>query len=283
MPDLPLERLLELYPLEQLRHHFDLPADTKAALIAAIMAGRTDGEIMAFAVTHHTTTKHHVHLRRCANATLRDLPGNPLEDDSMVSRSERTSRQWFYVLSLPFDVYLRDPLERKELEFPWPLSIESTRGGLELRFTIMEKSLAARYEPGRVVKAIKLRDEAKVERDVVEGLALSGVEPEDLNMGIKALWEEGLIDAPAVQFKKARATTRQVMDGDYLLKRDDRALYNELRDRPLLATLFKWMGDDIGLDHFTVDPTAGTITFRTFSKLDEGAAHVVREIRQRNG
>ena len=64
---------------------------------------------------------------------------------------------------------------------------------------------------------------------------------------------------------------------------DDPEMYEEIKDKPLFATLFKWLGSHIGLDHFTVDPTAGQLTFSTFSALEMGAAHVVREIRRRNG
>ncbi|HEV8238116.1 MAG TPA: hypothetical protein VGS57_01965 [Thermoanaerobaculia bacterium] len=277
-------RLLDLYPLEQLRQYFDLPTGTKAQVIEAILGSRDGGEVDAFIITHHLTTKHHVHLHRCSDVTVRDLPEGLLDDGRLLaSDPARTSRSWFYLLDLPYVVYLADPLEKKAVDYLWPVHVTCGRNSLELRFTIMEKNLAAQYEPGRVIRSIKDLDEAMVEILVFDSLGLSDVHPEDLNEGVKALWDEGLIDAPAVQFKKARATTRQVMDGNYLVKRDDPSLYDDLRDKPLLATTFKWMGDSIGLDHFTVDPTKGIVSFRTFSHLDQGAAYVVREIRRRNG
>ncbi len=252
-------------------------------MIQDIVESATPEEIINFAYTYHPTTKHHLHLFSHSAEQISSLPDEPLGLLSLV-RSERTATQalWFYLIELSYNVVLRDPLEIVPVKFPWPVLIRCTNDLLTLRFTIMEPSMASRFDSGRIVKATREIDESTVQAQALGNLGLSNVTALDLNKGVKGLWSDDMIDSPSVQWKKARATTRQVMDGDYLVKRDDPDLYQELVDKPLFGALFRWVGDSISLEHFTVEATQGTFTFRTFSDLDKGADYVVREILERN-
>jgi hypothetical protein len=279
-----LRRLLSLYSTQKLSHHFQSQRKTKDSMIQEIIETYTPEDIYNFAYTQHATTKHHLHLLSHETSRLAELSTDPL-DLPALARSERTASQvsWFYLLEVEYEVVLREPLEVTTVTFPWPVFIRCTPNLLMLRFTILEPSMASRFDSGRIVKATKRLDEAALQATALRSLDLANVAPLDLNRGVKSLWVEGMIDAPKIQWKKARATTRQTMDGTYLVKRDDPDLYQELTDKPLFEALFSWTGGgNLSLEHFTVDATGGTLRFSTFSDLDTGAEYVVREILERN-
>ena len=277
-----LERLLGLFSVQKLALHFGSTEKTRDAIIHSIIENFTAENIVDFAYLYHSTTKHHVHLFEHSARDLRHLPADALGLPTLA-KTENRSRRWFYLLDLPFTVYLRDPLETTETVFPWPIKIICDREFLEVDFTIMEKRMAARFDPDRLIKVVRGHDESTIREQLLPRLELPELRPLDFNRGIKSLWNDRIIDAPSVQFKKARSTAREAMDGEYLIRRDAPEVYQELVDKPLFKTSFKWVeGDGLSIDHFAVDPSEGIVTFGTFSDLERGAEHVVREILRRN-
>jgi len=285
LPTIELRRLLNLFSLKTLKEHWASRSTKKDDVIEEVLAVASTDDIVDFTLLYHPTTKHHLHLFDLPEIELSSLPANPLADERLHRHSEDgTERRWFFLPRLTNLVYFRDPLETKEVTFLWPITVTCHTNYLELRFTIMEKNMRSHVTaPGRVIKVQRNREETTIQAQVLGNLGLPGLLPMDLNRGVKRLWQSGIIDAPSVQFKKSRATLREVMDGEYLVKRDDPALYNDIANRPILKAIFKWLGDDpIGLDHFSVEANLGLINFPTFSELDQGATHVVRQILNHN-
>lgn len=280
-----LERLLDLYSVQKLSHHFTTKERTKDSLIRKILESSSQEDIVNFARHYHATTKHHIHLFDFPGAVADSMPDDPLDGLPYLEWSEKKSerREWFYLLLLSYNVYLREPVEMVKAEFVWPVHIACTKNSMQIRFTIMEKNMPARFPPARIIKSEKVLDERLLTKRVQQSQVFASLSPTDLNRGIKSMWNDQLIDAPSVQWKKARSTTRQVMDGDYLVRRDDIALYNDIVDKPLMAATYKWTGDkQLSIDHFSADASSGQLTFRTYSDEDTGAAYVVREILERN-
>jgi hypothetical protein len=173
------------------------------------------------------------------------------------------------------------PPERQFLEFLWPVCV--TVGGtvLQVKFTIMEKDLRS-YFPGAGAVAIRKRsvDEESVLKGAKEHL-LPYVQavPLDINKGVKALWEEDYIDSPEARWRNSRSTSRETMDEKYMIKKDQRAVYDKAKRVPLLQTLFRFVKDeDEYVSHFVVDPGNGLVRFPMFSARRDGTINVLAKI-----
>lgn len=279
-----LAHLLSLFSIQKLHQYFSPKEKKKHETITEIANSSPVTEIEKFAYLHHSTTKHHLHLFTHDTTEL-SLLNSDLTGLTRLAYQESANNKytWFYLIDLSYNIVLNDPLSVESFKMPWPILIQATPSQLMLRFTTLEPSMASRYGASRIVRITRDLEEATILAQVLGNLKLSAVAPLDLNRGVKALWSEDLIDSPSVQWKKSRATTRQVMDGDYLVRRDDPTLYQELIDKPIFSGLFKWIGGgNISVDHFLAEATQGKLSFRTYSDLGTGADHVVREILARN-
>ena len=279
-----LRRLLNLFSFKKIAERFEPEESTKAAAVHAVVDEFHESDIWDFTFDYHPTTKHHVKLYSFQRTDPGNLPGNPLGMDGLVRQSTRPdSRHWFYVLPCSHRMILRDPFEEQVLTFPWPVSVTVMPKSMMVRTTILEKSLSS-HIPGReIVRTTRELSEGALYQALLNGLNIPEVRPMDLNKGVKELWEAGQIDSGKAQWKKARATTTQVMDSNYLLRQNDPELYQSITDKPLLKMSFDWLDDEaMSIKHFAVDATFGELSFSTYSDLERGPQDVVRTILERN-
>lgn len=279
-----LERLLGLYSVKKVSHHFGSKERTKEGIVREVVDNNNRDEIVNFAFQHHATTKQHIEIFEHSHVDPSKLPSEPL-GLPRLEKQERSASEttWFYLVELSYTIFLRDPLERTSLEFLWPIRVRCTPTILELSFTVMEKDLTSRFDAGRMVKTLRALEEKTLSARLLSGLELPDSRVADLNRGVKSLWEDGMIDGGAASFKQPLGTTRHTMDEQGLLRHDAGERYQEMVDKPLFNCALKWTGGgDVSIDHFGAEPTQGKLHFGTFSDLGTGADYVVREILRRN-
>lgn len=202
-----------------------------------------------------------------------------------VDRGEQMV-SFLYLLELEFLVWVDNPLEKTSIVFLWPFQVRIQSPFIIASFAIMEQNVSAYFGDERpVLRAEKLIDEKDVLETIFQRLppGASPV-PLDINKGIKALWQNGIIDAPRVGWKKPRATATQTMDQSFLVKRDDPGLYAQLRRQPLFKTVFKAMDPAaFGFSgFFVVEPGKGFLSFPSFARGPDDRANVIREILHHN-
>ena len=170
---------------------------------------------------------------------------------------------------------LDTPLERHSVTFAWPVKLVASPDHVRIHFTIMAKKPQAYALDDRVV--VKSAQEP-TEGDLLSEFLPATGRPLDLNRGIKALWDADAFDAPAVRYKRARATSVEVMDEAFTVKRDDPDRYAELTDKPLYTTTFTFTGEDACIKYFVADPTQGRLVFRRYSSSTNCVDDVIGRI-----
>lgn len=249
------ERLLDLFPANVLSARNGSPGGLKGAAVSGLAQGFGVDEAQAFVAEHFGFLHQHVHV----------FEQGPRNDPAEVLGTEAGHHRWqgedhhVFIRELTYDLVVEGPLEAMTLTLPWPLKLVRGQGHVRLHSTIMARSPATLIDRP-VVKAVK----TPREKDLVGALRAIGIgDPLDLNRGIKRLWFDDVFDAPAVQYKRERATTRDVMDEEFLVKADDPELYDELQDKSLYDVMFK-MREPECVKYFVADPTRGTLSFRRF-------------------
>lgn len=275
------ERLLDLFPAETIRAFPQVDeAMTKAEGIAAVAAGADLNQVREFLERTFGRLHQHVHIfeRDPADGRAPNV-GTQFGVDPFAVRVEGGERHHFYLLPLTYDLVLDAPLERSDLTFAWPLKLVIAQDHVRVHFTIMAKKPQAHVEDGRaVVKSVQRPTEGDLLVGFPASLGLAARGPLDFNRGIKALWDADEFDAPTVQYKRARATSKDVMDEAFTVKAHDPDLYAELADKPLYQTTLLFMGEDPCIKYLVVDPTQGTLVFRRYSSSNDCVDGVIRRI-----
>lgn len=277
-------RLLNLYPATTVKDHRHVTEPgTKDDAIEAVVDNSEDvEELLEFVVTYFGRLHQHVYVFRWDGEELD--PEAPFNEPPIRTVAEDDERHHYYLLRRTYELVLDDPLEYSQLDFSWPVKIVEAPDHLRVHFTIMAKSPAAYVGGDRgIVRAIP----HPKEDSLLEGLQMTAGIGEhaslmDLNRGVKALWDADEIDSPAVKYKRARATSKDVMDEEFLVKADDPERYRELWDKPLFKTTFVFLGEDDCVDYFNIDPSNGKVTFRRYSATDDCVDNVIRTIVEAN-
>ena len=275
------KRLLELFPAETIRASTLVSeAMTKAKRIMAVVDSADLGDIRDFVATNFGRLHQHVYIFEPdpADGLAPNLTA-PFGADPFKVTVEGNERHHFYLLPLTYALVLEEPLEHRDLLFAWPLKVVVAPTHVRIHFTIMAKSPRAHVGDGRsVLKSTPRPTERDLLAEFPEPPGLARPGPLDLNRGIKALWAADVFDAPAVLYKRERATSKEVMDEAFTVKEDDPALYAQLADKPLYQTTFQFRGEDPCIKYFTADPTQGSLVFRRYSSSNDCVDGVIRRL-----
>lgn len=277
------KRLLDLFPATTLRETpYADDARIKADAVDQMVEAIGLDELYGFVSSNFGVLHQHVHLFEWTGGAFD--PGLPFEVAPVASREREGERHLYYLLERSYHIVLDSPLEYSELEFSWPVKLVVAPDHVRAHLTIMAKNPTAYIPDGRgLIKATPY----PTEQDLVRGLQLATgmaghLRPMDLNRGIKALWAADEYDAPVVQYKRPVATSRDVMDEDFTVKRNDPNLYTTLQDKPLFTTTFSFTEEDPCIPYFVSNPTEGTVTFRRYSASSDCVDRVIRKILQAN-
>ena len=270
------QRLLDLFPAVTIQQ-FPLVRDkmTKAEAIAAVAHGAEATDVLDFVGTAFGHLHQHVHVFPRDPALDRPDAPMPFGVAPFTATIEGDEYHYFYLVPLIYQLVLDTPLEHHSVTFAWPVKLVVAFDHVRIHFTIMAKKPQAYAAEGRVV----LRSAHEpTERDLLADFGSVTGRPLDFNRGIKALWDADVFDAPAVRYKRARATSQEVMDEAFTVKRDDPDRYAELADKQLYNTIFVFSGKKTCIKYFVADPTQGKLVFRRYSSSTDCVDDVVRRI-----
>ena len=271
------KRLLNLFPRATL---LGFPqarkTRTKADAISAVADGADLDDVRGFVSSKFGCLHQHVHMferGRSSNHALRI--GELFGVRPFSERMDGDEHHHFYLIPLHYDLVLDEPLERRVVTFAWPVKVVVAPQHARIHFTIMAKSLQAYIRGDRVV--MKSVQKPKT-HDLLNDFRYFAGRPLDFNRGIKALWRDDEFDARKVQYKRARATSLEVMDERFTVRRHDPDRYAELANKQLYKTTFEFSGENPCIKYFVADPTQGTLAFRRFSSFSYCIDDVIRRL-----
>lgn len=263
-----LSRLLKLYPVKLIKEEFDL--DGKAdIMVSTIIAAKPQKEIFEFCLNNISFTRQHVFIFdlnkefKSANFQTNAFPLSVIEAINLNNEC--------VIKCLPtveFDVVVLNPFLETTIKFYQPIQIKISKKHLIIQVTTLEKNLSHYFEEGRKVVDSKRTDgeDASLSAILAFFNQTFTVKICDLHKGIKKLWENDVIDSKYLKTKKSKGTNTLAMDENWTVKKEYPNEYNDMIDKPILKTLFRYIGqiDGYFCNHFSADPLQGQIGIAAF-------------------
>jgi hypothetical protein len=185
-----LRRLLEFFPASTLKGEWPgLKGQKKDAVCELIAATKDVARIKSFVTQYFAHCRQHVLILQkpelqpatlVATAEPPDLTTVFPPSESIGTMSGGIE---FRLSSIPYKVYLLNPMEEISIEVLWPIRIEERDELTIIRTVVLERD-PANYSGRQSIKATREVDEKKIALD----LADLGFHPLDINKGVKALW-----------------------------------------------------------------------------------------------
>jgi hypothetical protein len=267
-----LRRLLEFFPAPKLKEEWPGTKGQKKSDVCEIIAGTRDyNRMSAFLRQNFAHCRQHVHILSRNNKEADPLAALPASDPI----GDAVGAVSFHLASVPYTVYLLDPIEKTSIDVLWPIKIQQADEITIVRTFVLERD-PSNYTGRPLLKAIREFDEKKLAVD----LANLGLPGKDLNKGVKHLWRSEEIDAPRVRFKKEQSTNTVDMDEGKGLRETDPDAFKDIMGRPLLNTNFRSEPDPEDPEKvqklFQVNATFGRIGFTSYND-DPGDTDAVIE------
>lgn len=272
--DKEIKRLLELFPIANLRAVWTSVKGNKEELCHEVAAGHEYAQIANFVDENLGCCKQHMYV--FSHGGKKPALPDQIADGGQVKKAKDHA---LYIIRSVNKVVLKDPLEETTLEFLWPIRLDVTDTHLIVKFVVLEKNLGAYFE-----RPYYLGDRGIDEKDVLVDLIASlGLKPTDLHRGVKKLWDDGFMDTWRTKYKKPRSLASEAMDEELGIREHNPELYEVLVESPMYQTLFKISRDkELSVEVFSVDPTRGALAFLRYSDNVGDTDFVVREILKHN-
>lgn len=274
-----LSRLVGLFPVKVMKDHFKIDVKEVAATLP-------ENDVKGYCFANLAHTKQHVYiydLNKKFNPNTFNQVDFPL--DIVNSSSDAVSHTYLCNKLVSFNVILKNPYSESTIKFYQPITVKLTNKHLIIQATILEKSISS-YYPGQTV--IDSKREVS-EQDAIDEIRAFFEDANyvvtycDLNKGIKSMWDTDLIDSRAVRYKKNKSTSTESMDEGHTVKKVYPDVYEELMKHPLNKTLFFYLKEDeVLVDHFTADPSWGTLSIALFPKNPNQISNVIEKILSSN-
>lgn len=282
-----VRRLLRTFPVKVIKEHFNIAGESQEEAINSIVQNNSSAAIKDFSFSHFNYSKQHIYVYQFGNRHQLAQIDQSQFPHQIVKQSITANKQLvFCLVKVTFKVIVNHggSINEVDLKFYQPLQIEISSRYLLFRFSVLESKLTP-YFPQRanLYSPTKVVDEKSLIDQILTDFATSAPFKADLNKGVKALWDQDIIDSKEVKFKKPKSVSRETMDEDKLVKVEYPAVYAELMRSPLNKTIFKYLPDNDDLcNHFTCDPTNGEITVPLYSKDTAQIDNTINEILTKN-
>ncbi|HRD40961.1 MAG TPA: hypothetical protein PLC65_20195 [Bacteroidia bacterium] len=273
-------RLLSLFPTRLIKEHFGCG-------ISEVLNRKNHDSIKNFALNNINNTKQHVfilELKKNFNSKSFKVAGFPIE----IYKNDIPNGSLICSHTIEFSVKIihenSNSVTKSIIKFIQPILISFLGKHIIVQMTILEKNLNHYVNGGKVFEPIRNVTEDEIITQICS-LFLEEYDAGicDINKGIKFMWENDLIDSKHVKWKKKRSTAIETMDEEYTVKQQYPDLYKSLIQSPLNKTLFKYLLDDGELvEHFTAEPSYGTINIPIFPKNSNQINNVINKIISNN-
>jgi hypothetical protein len=267
---LEVKRLLELFPISKLRAAWPEAEGAKDEIATAVSEGREHDQILDFINCNFSACKQHIYVY---SSDKPQIPVGILAGERVFH--ERGGHS-LYLVKVQYRVVVRDPLENVDIDFLWPVRIETTTDSVIVRFVTLEKNLASYVGVPHLVAGRSVDED-----DILA--AFGKLERADLHKGIKALWENGFMDCSRAKYKKPKSLAWEAMDKQQGIRENNPDLYAVLKKSVLHETVFQIAKDqNNSVSMFSADPSVGYLGFPRYSETVGDTDIVVREILRRN-
>jgi hypothetical protein len=273
-----LRRLLEFFPAPKLKSEWPGLKGQKKEDACEIIARTGDhARIGTFLMANFAHCRQHVLLLSRQNMQSDPLAALPPSD----ALGQPHGGVSYHLASVPYSVYLLDPVEEVQVNVLWPIKIEQQDEITLLRTFVLERD-PNNYSGRPLLKAVRNFDEKKLASDLVN-LGLPGL---DINKGVKFLWDMKAVDAPRVRYKESESTYTVDMDDGKGLRDTKPEAYVEIVKKPLLNTNFRPQEDPEDPEKtqkiFQANPTFGRLGFTSYSDDPGDTDAVIKAILQNN-
>lgn len=273
-------RLIGLFPTKVVKEYFSLDPQE-------VVNNKNSDTIKTFAFNNINNTKQHIYflqLNKKFNHKSFDPNGFPLE----IYKNDIANGLLICFHVVGFKVKILNDAENsvtnEVIKFIQPILVTFQEKTIIVQMTILEKKLEHYVGGSKIIDPIRSISEDEIITQITA--FLSGqyeIGICDLNKGIKYLWDKDFIDSKHVKWKKNKSTAIETMDEEYTVKEQYIDLYNEMIKSPLNKTVFKYLKDDSEfVDHFTAEPSYGSISIPIFPKNPNQILNVVNKIISNN-
>ncbi|HEY1037761.1 MAG TPA: hypothetical protein VGF30_00070 [Bacteroidia bacterium] len=271
-----VSRAIDLFPVKFVRDHFK-------GTITEIIQKHTAAELNSFIYSNLGSTKQHVYLftsDKTYAAMAPDKRNLPAGIEVMTEVALNNGMKWNCKIDVEYKVILNNPIAEVSVKFDQPVSISFEDKHVIVQFTILERNISKIVENRSVIQSSRLVSEDIILNKIVEFLrTYCDLRINDVNKGIKKIWEEDLIDSVKVEYKKNKSTATESMDGSYTLKEQYPEVYKELLKGPIEKTVFKYIIDNENFpEHFTANPSYGELSFVLYPKNPNQVKNVIDKI-----
>lgn len=283
-------RLLRLFPIAVVKTAFPSLRGTQPVILDQIASSASEAVVNGFVVANFGFVKKHISLFELPDVNIHsldnvnDLLNGELIDKVVTQDSIRYIYLFQHIYDVPATLETDGSFHRLAVAFKQPISIEITRTRLIVSLTILERN-PKNYLHGYLVYNAKRRVEDK---DLVEALLVKLAETFppasllDINQGVKSLWENDLIDARAVKYRRDSSVATEVMDENFTYKERYPERYLEVIQAPLKKHTFRFLQNHDQYCDFESDPSAGILSFNKYPSELNQIENVVREILDQN-
>jgi hypothetical protein len=264
-----LRRLLELFPIADVRHAWPHHKGTKEDLCEAVADTRKYEEIADFIDANFSCCKQHIYIYSRGESSKhppRAIPGGERIRQARAAYS-------LYIAKSCYKVVLDDPFEIVTIDFLWPIRMDVIDGYLIVRFVTLQKNLRTYFERSHI--GSKRTGDERAILASVEDLA---VEPADLHKGVKKLWDDGFMDASRAKYKKPTSTAWEAMDQARGIKAHNPALYRSLQTAVLHDLFFRVLDRGTTVSAVLANPSEGYLAFPRYTDKKGDTDLVISEI-----
>lgn len=276
-----LKRLLKAYPVKVLKDVFNITGLSQNEVIEEILNSNSTLVIKNFAFTNFSFLRQHVYIYDISgvmdNAWTCDE--DLLHNQNIISANNKIINLLFTARYEVFNVGIAG---LTEVLFFTPVQIKIINTKLIISINIQERDVSSLFSTSTFLTKKDMLDDEIINHIVQRMPLTTSLTQTDLNRGIKQLWEEDFIDAAFVKFKKARSTSTEVMDEDFTLKVNMPVEYARLLNEPLQKNVFKILGSEDIISHFTTEPTVGKLSFTKFPENINSIPELVNLILSKN-
>lgn len=275
-------RILQAFSVNDLKEIFNVDSSFRMQkdAIYNVLKGNDGNTIMKLLFKNFSLLKQHIYFYEMQGRVATDLFDNhPFLHH--VEVKARGHKIYYFLFSEQYGIFNIDINKIQNISFHRPVKVEIKGNKAIISINILERDLSS------ILKAKTINVNRKSnDNDILNSLITFYKEiffiKEDLNKGIKFLWNNDFIDAYKVKYKKTISTSSETMDEDNLVKKQMPELYDEIMKSPLDTTVFKYLKSDEYIKHFTAIPRDGIISFNTFPTSKDGINAIVNLIVQNN-
>lgn len=273
--------MLKSFPVKSLREYFDLTGLRQDDLIDNIIRSQSPEDIMIFAFEQFGYLHQHVYIYDI-NTNISDvfnLAGGAVISDIVVGNK----RSLDLIFTTQFSFFNTATFNQEQLTFKCPVRLEVTGRMVVIKINILERNINNYFEHKVFSIGRSVEDDniiGRIRAALGDTIILT---PKNLTKGVKDLWNNNIIDAAYVKFKKSKSTTTESMDEEHTLKDSLPDVYAEITGAPLEKNVFRVKVDvEELITIFAIEPQIGKMMVSRFPNQIDGVDKLLNMIIEKN-